>query len=520
MGAGHALFFDQMLDLAYALLMVGVAEGGSPRDVDAASSEATIGLAGPVVLEAGRVVSRLARGSVRVTVMPRDADCGDSTLPKDHIELGEPFEAAAVHAVRVEPGSTARPTSLVTATTCQTNEELPLVLYWNMDAVAVDGAPVRSEVVVCEWLSYAEVRAKLTDQRESDVVAKVDGGAGGKRRYSLRTMRDPQHERLGEAIALTRLRLAASHESCAASPARWQVEASGALDQAAAALSDGAVDRGWALVHLAHELEVASYDDEALTAEATAIAAEVSSPKFSGWRKAAILSQLEPVLRKDPAGDPALKPTARRTWLMEAVRNRNEVYSNEYRNIAIVRRYQAILLTIAMVILVGSLVGAAFTNPEFENGADAWWAALGAALSGALGGITSALQRTARRSVERIPERLGSLVSSLSRPAIGAIAGVTVFLAVRAGVTQTATQQQVAYLLLLAFGAGFTERLVVRDPREEAAYRTSRIETTPAQVTVTTTTTPAAKTVGQGSPDGSTQESSTDQDPDATPPSS
>jgi hypothetical protein len=203
----------------------------------------------------------------------------------------------------------------------------------------------------------------------------------------------------------------------------------------------------------------------------------MSSPKFAGWRRAAILSHLEPVLRMDDKGKPALGLDERRAWLIEVERNRNEVYANEYRNVAITRRYQAILLVIAMVILVGTLIGAAFTNPEFEEGADAWWAATGAALAGALGGITSALQRTARRSVERVPERLGSLVSSLSRPAIGAIAGVTVFLAVRAGVTQTASEQQVAYLLLLGFGAGFTERLVVRDPREEVADRSARTET-------------------------------------------
>jgi hypothetical protein len=145
-----------------------------------------------------------------------------------------------------------------------------------------------------------------------------------------------------------------------------------------------------------------------------------------------------------------------------------------------------------MVILIGTLVGAGFTNPEFEEGADAWWAATGAALAGALGGITSALQRTARRSVERVPERLGSLVSSLSRPAIGAIAGVTVFLAVRAGVTQTASEQQVAYLLLLAFGAGFTERLVVRDPREEVADRSDRNETPPMPPSAPETSTATA----------------------------
>jgi hypothetical protein len=291
-------------------------------------------------------------------------------------------------------------------------------------------------------------------------------------------LRDPQRERLAEAIALTKLRFGANHDPASAAPPRWLVDAMAALDQAAEALADGAVDRGWALIHLAHELEVASYDDVTLTVKATVINAELASPKFSGWRRAAILKQLEPVLRVDTNGRPALPLAERRAWFVDVVQNRSEVFSNEYRNVAITRRFQAILLVIAMAILVGTLIGAAFTNPEFEEGADAWWAATGAALSGALGGISSALQRTSRRSVERIPERLGSLVSSLSRPAIGAIAGVTVFLAVRAGVTQTASEQQVAYLLLLAFGAGFTERLVVRDPREELAARNERLDPT------------------------------------------
>jgi len=155
--------------------------------------------------------------------------------------------------------------------------------------------------------------------------------------------------------------------------------------------------------------------------------------------------------------------------LAGALRTRHDSYSTEYQNVHLVRRYQAILLTVAVLILLCALIGSVFANPAFDSGIDKWWVVLGAALSGALGGITSALQRTTRRSVARIPERLGSLVASLSRPIIGAIAGMTVLLAVRAGITQTnsATEQQVAYLLLLAFGAGFSERLVVRDPREE-----------------------------------------------------
>jgi hypothetical protein len=318
--------------------------------------------------------------------------------------------------------------------------------------------------------------------------------------------------------------LGAHHDLSNTSPRRWLVEAMGALDQADAALAEGAVDRGWALIHLIRELEVAGYDHVEVTVAATAVGAEMLSPKFSGWRRAAILSHLEPVLRMDAEGRPALGLDERRAWLMEVERNRSEVYSNEYRNVAITRRYQAILLVIAMLILVGTLVGAGFTNPEFEEGADAWWAATGAALAGALGGITSALQRTARRSVERVPERLGSLVSSLSRPAIGAIAGVTVFLAVRAGVTQTASEQQVAYLLLLAFGAGFTERLVVRDPREEVADRSARIETPPVPTAApgapssTTAAPPSTTTAGVDPSEPSEQEGPTEEDTATLPP--
>jgi 8-oxo-dGTP pyrophosphatase MutT (NUDIX family) len=496
--------------------------------VDERRSEPATPVVARDVLAAGGVVRRRVWGRVRIAVVHRGRHGGDWTLPKGHVEPGEALEAAAVREVREETGWEAHPTSFLTATTYQTDEGQKYVLFWNMDAVTEHGAPARDEVVACEWLSHAEAREKLTYPRERDIVAGLDATGTATRRLSPRTLRDPQRERLAEAIALTRFRLGANHDLSASSPPRWLFAAIGALDEAADALADGAVDRGWALVHLAHELEVASYDHVALTATATAVRAELSSPKFSGWRRAAISSQLRPVLRVDAKCLPALSLAERRAWLTQAMQTRNEVYSNEYRNVAITRRYQAILLTVAMVILVGTLVGAAFTNAEFEEGADAWWAAVGAALSGALGGITSALQRTARRSLERIPERLGSLVSSLSRPAIGAIAGVTVFLAVRAGVTQTASEQQVAYLLLLAFGAGFTERLVVRDPREELADRSARIEATPAPDSAPTAPAPTAPApsvsppavtpASEDSPDRSELESPTGENVRTVPP--
>ncbi len=483
-------------------------DGSGPGASLAAGSEPETRLLATDVLAAGGIVRRRIHGRVRIAVVHRDRNGGDWTLPKGHVEPGEALEAAAVREVREETGWEARPTTFHSAITYPTNEGQKYVLFWNMDAITEHDPPTRDEVVECQWLSCAQARERLTYPRERDVVAGLEGATGeGQRRLSPGALRDPQRDRLAETITVTRLRLRAKRDVSRPSPPRWQIEAMAALDLAAEALADGAVDRGWALIHLAHELEVASFDHVALTVKATAFGAEMSSPKFRGWRRAAILRQLEPVTRVDSNGLPALSLDERRAWFVQIEQIRSEVFSNEYRNVAITRRYQAILLLIAMAILVSTLVGAAFANPQFEEGADAWWAAIAAALSGALGGITSALQRTSRRSEDRIPERLGSLVSSLSRPAIGAIAGVTVFLAVRAGVTQTASQQQVAYLLLLAFGAGFTERLVVRDPREGSADHSAQLDNTTTSNSGPVTRSTAAPPASESSTDRREHES-------------
>lgn len=303
-------------------------------------------------------------------------------------------------------------------------------------------------------------------------------------RRSFRSVfRDPGPRRLVDAIEVERSRLGARETSDRPVP-NWQRAAVAHLTDAERAVRAGDVGRGWTLVHLVHRLQVNGYTMAELVTEAMYVQQELSSGKFSPWRRQAIASQLAlvtaagPTTEGSPPGTPGApladpqQPTidTRRTALIEALKTRDECYAGDYYDLTLVRRYQAILLVIALAILIGALAGSVFTNPRFDEGVAERWTAVGAALSGALGGITSALQRTTRRYTERIPQKIGSLVSSLSRPVIGAIAGVSVFLAVRAGLTQP-SEQQVAYLLLVSFGAGFAERLVVRDPREESAAR-------------------------------------------------
>jgi hypothetical protein len=66
----------------------------------------------------------------------------------------------------------------------------------------------------------------------------------------------------------------------------------------------------------------------------------------------------------------------------------------------------------------------------------------------------------------RIPERVVAYNGGLIRPFLGAVAGGTVWLAFEAGIAKPA-EHAVAYLLLGAFGAGFAERLVLRNESGE-----------------------------------------------------
>jgi 8-oxo-dGTP pyrophosphatase MutT (NUDIX family) len=423
------------------------------------------------VLAAGGVVRRRVDGKERVAVVRRNRHGGDWTLPKGHCESGETLQDAAIREVREETGWRASPVSLIGATNYATDEGEKYVLFWTMDADApVPEGPMVGEVEAVDWLTYRDARRRLSYPKEIDILARAQPRRGHLRMFVPTVFRSSQPERLEEGIQTTwsSLRLCPGFGGDA--EPTWVVQAEANLRDAEAALALGEVDRGWALVHRTHELQVFGYDDAQVTSEATTVHAELSSPKFGAWRRNAITQHLDQVFALNEAKSAWKWPLHdRQIWLAGALRTRHESYANEYQNLRLVRRFQSILLLIAVLILVGALIGAAFANSSFQDGPEKWWVVLGAALSGALGGITSALQRTTRRSVARIPERLGSLVHSLSRPIIGAIAGVTVLLAVRAGITQAGSEseQQVAYVLLLAFGAGFSERLVVRDPREE-----------------------------------------------------
>jgi 8-oxo-dGTP pyrophosphatase MutT (NUDIX family) len=447
----------------------------------------------PDVYAAGGVVRRWDNGSERIAVVRRERHGTDWTLPKGHVENGETFLAAALREVSEETGCRATPVQPLGLNSYDTDEGQKYVVFWLLDAAEEPGlTSTRGEVKEVAWLPVAVACARLTYDGEKVVVDRyAEGGAQPGRRHRIRdrarrcrarwNVRGPRAERLDEAIEIAAQDLSLAQASIQAPAPTWLGACEAALQAAIAARDAGDENRSWAHVHRFQELAVEGFSADEVTMAAHSLKHEVLSGKFGKWRQDAMLEAIEMILeprdvplprqpRHRPAGSSTTRRWARgdderRTLLRSVMQLRSVAFANEYYKLAIASRYKTILLSVAVAIIATALVASFFVTPPIDSLKDGRWELLGAALSGALGGITSALIRTTRRAGERIPERLGTLDALLSRPVIGAIAGMTAFLAVRAGVAKVSGDTEAPYYLLLAFASGFSERLVV--PKSE-----------------------------------------------------
>lgn len=258
-------------------------------------------------------------------------------------------------------------------------------------------------------------------------------------RHRARTLSNPQLARLATEV----LDLGARLDSAGPAP---ELDAARTYQRLACeAYARRAVDEGWHFAYRAAEALVETMDVAVMTAEARDLAAEVRSPgKFKKWRAAAICGHLAIVL---DAGQPDER---RRTALQAALRVRHSEYENVYRRLAILRRHQAILLIVGLPPLAFVIL-ALVVQPAWP------WEVVAAASIGVVGAVVSAAQRSTRLAGDRIPTQLNSAVASLSRIPVGAVAGLTVWLAATA---TDGPSRNPYYVLISAFAAGFAERLV------------------------------------------------------------
>ena len=165
--------------------------------------------------------------------------------------------------------------------------------------------------------------------------------------------------------------------------------------------------------------------------------------------------------------------------MQQALAIRNGHFANQYTTLDITAHRRLWLLLMGLVLL-GAFVAIVLTNgvqldPPVRRGDPAAavlqqpWVIGSMLLLGALGSVVSAIQRLVSQPLmKRIPDQLGSFTATVTRPLIGTVAALTVLLAALGGLA-VPEERPVPLMLLAAFTAGLSERLVVHREKSDSS---------------------------------------------------
>jgi putative (di)nucleoside polyphosphate hydrolase len=194
--------------------------------------------------------------------------------------------------------------------------------------------------------------------------------------------------------------------------------------------------------------------------KALAVSAREEAAKLSGWRQRAVIALV---------GSDRRVPDA--AALVEAFQHIDSAGANEARGRRVLRRELVILGTVLLVatatitaLLIAWLPVSQSATPATVQGVPSSpftglatdRLAVLAALFGVVGACMSSIQRATKRSRMPVPGLRVATWASLARPLVGAAAGLVVWALATEGVLGTEG------FLVLAFAAGFSERVILR----------------------------------------------------------
>lgn len=294
----------------------------------------------------------------------------------------------------------------------------------------------------------------------------------------------------------------------------WGEAADALLSEAEVALQRSDIDTAWSCFEEAMRMDVFAYDPTELAAARTALAAEAAEG-LGSWRGEAIthildgpdqafgsrLAKLVPdqetrekidTLLSPQARDQAVidhiagllkdakvsrpadtaqaieglaaeREQARKTALYVAMGLRDEDGAEEARRLAQLRRQLLCIGGILALTLVGLLLLAVSAPIGLlaapGNVGNVLWGYV--ALFGVLGGGLSTFRSISGRARMRLPVHLLHMLLTATRPLLGAIGALAAYVLLQSGALGFRPTTTAA-VLLVAFLAGFTERLVVR----------------------------------------------------------
>lgn len=233
----------------------------------------------------------------------------------------------------------------------------------------------------------------------------------------------------------------------------------GLFDEARQAVNDGDIDRGWRFLQVARRIELGKDGTPELDAAAISIRREASK-KLTSWRKETI----EKLLSEDNS-------VLCRGKVYEAARICDEHFNNEAYKDGLRRssaRWLAIFLVSAVLLLFWIswhkyllAVTTASDAPDF----DLFKALVSTAVMGLLGAVISAITDLAKAgATTRIPELASTLRFTILRLLMGPASAIILYFVMQSDLSPKILQSiKSGYaVLVVAFAAGFSERLVLR----------------------------------------------------------
>ena len=449
----------------------GIVEPHSPKQPD-------------MIESSGGIVEQHSPKGPLIAVIYREHHGGEWVLPKGKRQKGEPWEQTALREVEDKTGLRTVVARLAGATTYGAQGVPKLVLYWLMNTkgeIPPFKPKENGEVKHLLWLAPADAIERLTHTEETELIRKIflirndrilltrNETKTRVRFFALLPkqwtiiLRRRAWQRLTSTLAAYELELkgrAANDASLAAGLMRIRE----ILASARAGAEDGDLEQGWKCFLVAQRVELLYLVGTEVKAAAVAIHKEAE--KLNPWRKAAVLATLGDPVRNDVSSKDVF-----RAALVRDEHFNNEAYKDG------LRRGSALRLALLMIAVLMALLGLGYNGYLAEvlsipsasassAGANLGHVLLSVGTVGLLGAIVSAITDMQKEnSSARIPEMASSFRVMILRLFMGPASAIVLYFAIRSSISKSIInldQVDGYVILVVAFVAGFSERLVLR----------------------------------------------------------
>lgn len=438
-----------------------------------------------LIIAAGGIVEKQTPQGIRIAVILRNRYGEEWALPKGKQEEGEPLEETALREVGEETGCQAMITGFAGTSSYYHGNAPKAVFFWKMRAAGDCRFTPSEEIKKLEWLTPLEAIHRLSHDEEKKLVAGL---------YDKKDDIDiylPTFARLGKTAGLIFTRITSLH--------RWQrlsatidsyalelncrekifrarqsgcapclEEARQALHQARQALDgQGDIDKGWKYLFAAQRMEILSMEPDQLRTKAIVLLNE--SGKLTGWRKDTVGDLLGEV----ESGAAVTAENVLQAALIIDEHYMNQAYKDSLLRTHIVNLALILLLQVAFISCYFSQIKAVF-SPTTELALSDNWMFAAVMFFGLLGGTVSAiLSAPASPGSTRVPEMAHTIRVTMLRILMGMVSALLIVMIIKSGIGAQLFNKEIFdklgntnyFLLLTAFVAGFSERLVLRSIR-------------------------------------------------------